>query len=264
MSIRILLNGAAGKMGRAMAAFILADPGFELAAAVDINDTGRDLGELAQGKNCGVLIESDLAKAIDKAKPDVMLDFTDPDTVAEGVRTALSRGLSCVVGTTGLTDAELAEADALARKTGAGLIVAPNFALSAVLMTRFAQEAARYFPDYELVETHHDKKKDAPSGTALSMVRAIGQVRAPHRQGRCDEYEEVAGCRGGDCEGARVHSVRLPGVVARHEITFGGPGQLLAIRQECTSRECFWPGVRLALLRVGEVKGLVYGLDDII
>ena len=264
MSRRILLNGAAGKMGLAMAAFILADPEFELVAAVDINDTGRDVGERAHGKNCGVLIENDLATAIDAARPDVMLDFTDPDTVGEGVRIALSRGLNCVVGTTGLADSELAEADALARKTDAGLIVAPNFALSAVLMTRFAQEAARYFPDYELVETHHDKKKDAPSGTALAMVRAIGDVRAPHRQGRADEYEEVAGCRGGDYEGARIHSQRLPGVVARHEITFGGPGQLLAIRQECTSRECFWPGVRLALLRVGEIKGLVHGLDEII
>lgn len=264
MSIRVLLNGAAGKMGLAMAAFILADPGFELAAAVDIKDIGRDLGELACGKNCGVLIESDLATAVDKARPDVMLDFTDPETVGEGVRTALSKGLDCVVGTTGLADAELQEADALARAAGVGLIVAPNFALSAVLMTRFARETARYFPDYELVETHHDKKKDAPSGTALSMVRAIGQVRAPHRQGRSDAYEEVAGCRGGDYDGARVHSVRLPGVVARHEITFGGPGQLLTIRQECTSRECFWPGVRLALLRVGETKGLVYGLDSII
>lgn len=264
MSIRVLLNGAAGKMGLAMAAFILADPGFELAAGVDIAAAGRDVGELAIGKKCGVLIENELAKAIDKAKPDVMLDFTDPDTVGEGVRTALSKGLDCVVGTTGLTDAELEEADVLAGQLGAGLIVAPNFALSAVLMTRFAREAAQYFPDYELVETHHDKKKDAPSGTALAMVRAIGDVRAPHRQGRADAYEEVAGCRGGDYEGARIHSVRLPGVVARHEITFGGPGQLLTIRQECTSRQCFWPGVRLALLRVGEVKGLVYGLDGII
>ena len=264
MTVKVLLNGAAGKMGLAMAAFILADSGFELAAAVDIINTGRDLGELACGKSCGVLIESDLERAIDAAGPDVMLDFTDPDTVGEGVRTALARGLNCVVGTTGLSESQLDEADALARKTGAGIIVAPNFALSAVLMTRFAAEAAKYFPDYELVETHHDKKKDAPSGTALSMVRAISANRTSHRQGRADEYEEVAGSRGGEYEGARVHSVRLPGVVARHEITFGGPGQLLAIRQECTSRECFWPGVRLALLRVGEVKGLVYGLDDII
>ena len=264
MTVRILLNGAAGKMGLAMAGFILANPEFTLVAAVDIKDTGCDVGELARGRKCGVSIESDLERAVRTASPDVMLDFTDPDTVEEGLFLALSLGLNCVVGTTGLSEARLEEADALARRAGVGLIVAPNFALTAVLMTRFATEAARYFPDYELVETHHDKKKDAPSGTALAMVRAIGGARSPHRQGRPDEYEEVAGCRGGDYEGARIHSVRLPGVVARHEITFGGPGQLLTIRQECTSRECFWPGVRLALLRVGEIKGLVHGLDDII
>lgn len=263
MTIKVLLNGAAGKMGLAMAQCILADPDLELAAAVDVDRVGSDLGQLAEGKPCGVTIESDLARAIELSAPDVMLDFTDPGAVRAGVRTALSRGVACVVGTTGLSEADLAEADALARANGVGAIVAPNFALSAVLMARFAAEAVKYFPDYELVETHHDRKMDAPSGTALAMVRMMGENRTPHRQGRLDEYEELPGSRGGDYQGARVHSIRLPGVVARHEITFGGPGQLLYIKQEATNRECFWPGVRLALLRVGEVKGLIHGLNDI-
>lgn len=263
MSIRILLNGAAGRMGQAMAAGILADPDMELAAAVDVANVGADVGQLAQGRPLGVLIRDDLAAAIEETRPQVMLDFTDPGAVREGIGIALRRGLSCVVGTTGLSEADLAEADALARANGAGIIVAPNFALSAALMARFAAEAVKYFPDYELVETHHDKKKDAPSGTALDMARLMSQNRTPHKQGRLDEYEEVPGSRGGDYQGARIHSIRLPGVVARHEITFGGPGQLLYIKQEATNRECFWPGVRLALLRVGQVKGLIRGLTEI-
>ena len=264
MTIRVLLNGAAGKMGRSMAGFILADPEMELAAAVDVEQAGCDAGCLSTGAACGVIIESDLAAAIDRACPDVMLDFTEPDGVRQGVLTALSQGVACVVGTTGLNDADLEEIDALARAHNVGAIVSPNFALSAVLMARFAAEAVKYFPDYELVETHHDKKKDAPSGTALAMTRMMNANRAPHPQGRADSYEEIPGCRGGDCQGARIHSLRLPGVVARHEITFGGPGQLLYIKQECTDRQGFWPGVRLALLRVSEITGLVHGLGQLL
>ena len=263
MTIKVLVNGAAGRMGQAMSAAILADPQLELVAGVDLTEIGADLGQLAKGQACGVLIEQDLAQAIRRAAPDVMLDFTDPSGVKTGVRTALSRGLACVVGTTGLNDADLEELDALARANDTGLIVAPNFALSAALMARFAAEAVKYFPDYELVESHHDRKMDAPSGTALAMVRMMSENRTPHLQGRADSYEEVPGCRGGDYQGARIHSIRLPGVVARHEITFGGPGQLLYIKQEATNRDAFWPGVRLALLRVGEVKGLIHGLDAI-
>lgn len=263
MTLKILLNGAAGKMGLSMAACILADPDMQLVAAVDVERAGCDAGTLSVGKSCGVAIEKDLAEAIESAKPDVMLDFTDPSAVRQGLLTALSHGVACVVGTTGLSAADLEEADAVARAQGVGAIVAPNFALSAVLMARFAAEAVKYFPDYELVETHHDKKMDAPSGTALAMARMMSANRTPHHQGRADEYEEISGSRGGDYQGARIHSIRLPGVVARHEITFGGPGQLLYIKQEATNRDCFWPGVRLALLRVGEIKGLLWGLEDI-
>ena len=141
MTIRVLLNGATGKMGRSMAGFILADPELELAAAVDVEQIGCDAGCLSAGADCGVVIESDLAAAIGRAVPDVMLDFTEPDAVRQGVVTALSRGVACVVGTTGLSDADLQEIDALARAKNVGAIVSPNFALSAVLMARFAAEA---------------------------------------------------------------------------------------------------------------------------
>ena len=262
--IRVLLNGAAGKMGQAMGCGILRDPELELAAAVDVSGGGRDFGQLARGETCGVRIGGDLEQALNESRPDVMLDFTVPETVRAGVAAALDRGVACVVGTTGLDDAALRELDARARARDTGVIVAPNFALTAVLMARFAAQAARYFPDYELVEAHHDRKPDAPSGTALALLRTMDAARAPKTQERPDSGETVPGCRGGAWQGARVHSLRLPGVLARHEIIFGGPGQLLTIRQEATNRECFWPGVRLALLRVGGIRGLVSGLNELI
>lgn len=262
--MRILLNGAAGKMGRTMAAAILAEPDLELAAAVDVDCLGQDAGQLAQGRDCGVVIEADLAAAIARTGPDAMLDFTNPASVLNNIRIALGAGLACVVGTTGLSQARLEELDVLARSRDTGLLVAPNFAISAVLMMRFAAEAVKYLPDYEIIELHHDKKLDAPSGTALYTAQLMGENRLPHVQGRLEESQELEGCRGGDYQGARIHSMRLPGVVAQQQVVLAAPGQLLRISQESANRDCFWPGVRLGLRRISAIKGLVYGLDKLL
>lgn len=180
------------------------------------------------------------------------------------IRTALSAGLPCVVGTTGLTAADLEEAEALALANDAPLFVAPNFALTAVLMMRFAAEAAKYFPHYEIIEIHNDRKMDAPSGTALYTAQMIGREREPFAQGALNSFETLPGCRGGDYQGARIHSVRLPGVVAIQEVLFGGPGQMLSIRQDSTNRDCFFPGVALALRRIRSLHGLVQGLEKLL
>jgi 4-hydroxy-tetrahydrodipicolinate reductase len=202
--VRVLLNGRGGKVGTALA------PALEAA--------GHEL------------VDS-LADA------EAMVDFTRPDAVVANVRAALEAGVPCVVGTSG---ADLAEVGKEAEARGIAVFFAPNFAIGAVLMMRFAQEAASFFPDAEIVELHHATKVDAPSGTAKATAEALP----------------------GDTP---VHSVRLPGLVAHQEVLFGGPGQLLTIRHDTLSREAFVPGVLLALERLpGLASGLTVGLDALL
>lgn len=262
--IRILLNGAAGKMGRSMAAAIVKENDMRIAAAVDVQCVGMDAGDLAGIGPLGVKVEEDLAAAIGRREADVMLDFTNPQVIMKNLRIALSLGLPCVVGTTGLTPADREEVQALSLAHQAPVFVTANFALTAVLMMKYAADAVKYFPSYEVVEMHNDKKMDAPSGTALTTVAMMNQNREAQSQGGLDQYEILPGCRGGDAQGARVHSVRLPGIVAIQEVIFGGPGQMLTIRHDAISRECFFPGVALALRKIDQLHGLVEGLEQLL
>ena len=262
--IKVLINGACGKMGRGISAGIMAAVDMEIVAAVDVEGIGRDLGLLAGGEPNGLLVTADLPAAIRNSKPDVLVDFTGPNAVLNNLRVALPFSLPCVVGTTGLKEQDLAEAEALAVKHGTAVFFAPNFALGAVLMMRFAKDAARYFPNVEVIERHHDQKLDAPSGTALATLELISSERRQFTQGAAGEAESIAGARGGDFKGARVHSVRLPGYVATQEVVFGGDGQLLTIRHDAMSRDCFLPGVLLAIRKINSLKGLVVGLENLL
>jgi 4-hydroxy-tetrahydrodipicolinate reductase len=261
--LKILLNGAGGKMGKAMAAGILAEKDMEIVAAVDLKFAGADLGLLAGFEPNGVLIDEDLANAIKNSKPDIMLDFTNPQAIMKNLRIAIPMQLAAVVGTTGLSAHDLAEVESLAKAHHTSVFVATNFALGAVLMMRFAAEAACYFPHVEIIELHHDQKLDAPSGTALTTLEMIAEQREVFAQGAPNEFEKIPGSRGGDFQGARVHSVRLPGYVASQEVLFGGMGQILSLRHDAMSRDCFLPGVLLALRKVKELQGLVIGLEKI-
>lgn len=264
MVIKVLLNGAAGRMGRTMAASILNEKDMELVAAVDMQCGGQDIGMLAGCDPCGVLVQTDLATAIQTANADVMLEFTHAQSVMKSLRVALSLGLSCVVGTSGMSLEDQKEAGALAEEHDAALFIAPNFALSAVLMMRFAAQAVKYFPNYEIIELHHDKKIDAPSGTAMATAQMMSANRAPFVQGDLNSFEVIPGSRGGDFQGARIHSVRLPGILAMQEVLLGGPGQTLSIKQESISRDCYFPGVALALRKIHTIKGMVIGLENLL
>lgn len=259
--IRILVNGAAGKMGRAMSAGILKEKDMQIVGAVDQTCIGMDVGDLCGSGTIGVKVEADLAAALEHCTPQVMLDFTIPAAVMGNLRTAQAHRVAAVVGTTGLTKADLAELEESCACTGAPVFVASNFALGAVLMMRFAAEAARYLPEYEVLEIHNEHKADAPSGTALTTLDKMAAERVAPSVGAANSTESVPGCRGGAYGGSRVHSLRLPGSVAIQEVLFGGPGQLLSIRHDATSRECFYPGVALALRKIGQLNGLVLGLE---
>lgn len=253
--ITVLVSGAAGRMGSEVVRAVLSEDDLELVAAVDPAHSGQPVGE-----GTTLSYESDLASAIEATRPQVMVDFTHPSAVGGNIATALAHGVHCVVGTTGLPVAEL-ETLAVGARDGACLFMAPNFAIGAVLMMRFAAEAARFMPHVEIIELHHDRKADAPSGTALRTASLIADARnaVPPAPGR--ETEIAEGARGALVDDVTIHSVRLPGLVAHQEVLFGGQGQTLSIRHDSIDRTSFMPGVVLAIRNVVRHSGLVIGLE---
>jgi 4-hydroxy-tetrahydrodipicolinate reductase len=233
----------------------------EVVAAVDPGVSGCFIPD---ERGTHIECATDLAHAIEKCAPNVMVDFTRPDVVEGNLRIALAAGVDCVVGTTGLTEELLAELAALAPE-GTCLFFAPNFAVGAVLMMQFAEKAARFMPHAEIIELHHDRKLDAPSGTSIRTARMIAAARAsiPDVPGPETELPDMDGARGTLVDGVTVHSVRLPGLVAHQEVVFGGQGQTLTIRHDSIDRTSFMPGVVLAVREVGTHDGLVIGLEKL-
>lgn len=260
----VVVAGALGKMGQEAVKAIMKDERLELVGGVDVRGQGTDLGLVIGGSALGKKVTSDLAKLLEEGTAQVMVDFTNPQAVRKNIHTAIEKKVHAVVGTTGLSEEDLSTIDKLAREQGVGVFVAPNFALGAVLMMKFAQEAARYFPHVEIIEMHHDQKMDAPSGTALRTAELILQSRGELVQGSPHEFEKIGGVRGGEYHGIRLHSVRLPGLVAHQEVIFGGLGQTLTIRHDSINRESFMPGLILAINKVVFLRGVVVGLEQLL
>ena len=259
----VIVNGACGRMGQAVLKAVQEADGLELVGAVDIKG-GADTGSLVGLSANGILVETDLEALLARKKPEVMVDFTRPDVVFGNVMTALAHKTSPVVGTTGLSDEQKAEIAKAAEENDTPAFIAPNFAIGAVLLMVMSRQAAKYMPDVEIIELHHDKKLDAPSGTAIQTAAMIAEVRKAHKQDNPDEFEKLEGARGADYEGMHIHSVRLPGYVAHQEVIFGGLGQTLTIRHDSMNRESFMPGVVLAAKKVRSLKGLTVGLDKLL
>jgi 4-hydroxy-tetrahydrodipicolinate reductase len=234
-----------------------------LVAAVDRSHVGEPIGRLIGRPKIEVVVSDELDALMD-ADSEVAVDFTHPDVVRDDISWAIAHAVHLVVGTTGLTTADLdaVRSELEAEGSESNLIVASNFAIGAVLMQRFAALASRYLPAVEVIELHHDGKADAPSGTALATARRIAQERGGTWQG--PEAESVAGVRGGDVDGIRVHSVRLPGLVAHQEVILGDVGQTLTIRHDSMDRSSFMPGVLLAIREVSTRPGLTMGLEPLL
>jgi len=256
--IAVGVLGAGGKMGSEVCRSIASDAELRLVAAVD-----PDLaGELATDQpDVVIAAEPD---ALVAAGATVAVDFTHPDAVMGNIAWLLDHGIHAVVGTTGLSADDLDEVRALAEKTDANVFVAPNFAIGAVLMMRFATQAARYLPHAEIIELHHDNKADAPSGTAIATAMQMAAARTDDPALRRDSVESVRGARGGAVERIPIHSVRLPGLVAHQEVLFGGQGQTLSIRHDSIDRTSFMPGVLMAIKAVAQRPGLTVGLDALL
>ncbi|MEA1961447.1 MAG: 4-hydroxy-tetrahydrodipicolinate reductase [Bacillota bacterium] len=261
--IKVIIAGALGKMGIETAKAVHRDQDLELVGVADIRARGEKFSDLTALKELDLMVDNDLDLLIDRTQSDVLVDFTNPQAVFNNAKTALNRRITAVLGTTGLNDIELRQLEKIALQNDVGVAVIPNFAIGAVLMMKLAQEAAQYFPDVEIIEMHHDQKMDAPSGTAIKTAEMIreNQVKTPSRNAR--EFEKIPGSRGGDLNQVRIHSVRLPGFVAHQEVIFGGVGQSLRIRHDSFNRESFMPGVLMAVKKMVEIKGLIYGLEKL-
>jgi 4-hydroxy-tetrahydrodipicolinate reductase len=264
--LKILVSGAAGKMGSEVIKAVKKEKDLILVAAVDIAQVGIDAGEDAGVGPLGVEISKDLKSAIRDSKPDIAIDFTHPNIAMANAKVILESGVHAIIGTTGLSGSDLAELKKLCAKNKVNCIVAPNFAIGAVLMMLFSKTAAKYMPNVEIIELHHDKKADSPSGTALKTAELILQSEAAAglKKGKASEIENLAGARGGSLNGIHIHSVRLPGFVASQEVIFGGLGQTLKIRHDSISRESFMPGVIMAVRKIKSLNGLVYGLENLL
>jgi 4-hydroxy-tetrahydrodipicolinate reductase len=257
--IDVIVTGAAGRMGREVVRAVAAAEGMHVVAAVDPSQPGTVIDDGAGGS---VTVSGDLDSALAGAGERVLVDFTVASAAEVTVARALAAGVHCVVGTTGVPDDRWRELAAGAPE-GVCLFVAPNFAVGAVLMMRFAETAARYMPHAEIIELHHDRKLDAPSGTAMRTAHLISGARegVPAAPGR--ETEVAAGARGALVDGVTVHSVRLPGLVAHQEVVFGGVGQTLTVRHDSIDRTSFMPGVVLAIREAPKRRGLVIGLEEL-
>ena len=241
--IRVLINGSKGRMGQESIKAVSADAKLDLVAQTDLNDN--------------------LSQIIKQSKAQVVLDFTTAAVAMEISTEIIQSGARPVIGTSGLLPEQVAKLKKLCEQQNLGGVIAPNFAIGAVLMMKYSQDAAKYFPHAEIIELHHNGKIDAPSGTAIKTANLIaGEIDSVNQT--ISEKEILPGARGASAEEIRIHSIRLPGLVAHQEVLFGGQSQTLTIRHDSTHRDSFMPGVCLACKKVIELNELVYGLENLL
>jgi 4-hydroxy-tetrahydrodipicolinate reductase len=269
--IPVVVNGAAGKMGREVVKAVSQAEDMMLLGAVEKSPEylGQDVGEIA---GCGELevpilndLQSVLVMATQQEIQGVMVDFTHPDSVYDNTRSAIAYGVRPVVGTTGLSAEQIEDLAEFAEKASTGALIVPNFCIGVILMQQAALQASKYFDHVEIIELHHNQKADAPSGTAIKTAQMLAEMGKTYNPPAVSEKETLAGARGSVAdENIRIHSVRLPGLIAHQEMLFGAPGQIYTLRHDTTDRAAFMPGVLLAIRQVTQLKTLVYGLEKIL
>ncbi|HHP7243609.1 MAG TPA: 4-hydroxy-tetrahydrodipicolinate reductase [Elainellaceae cyanobacterium] len=269
--IPVVVNGAAGKMGREVVKAVSQADDMTLVGAVERNPNynGQDVGEII---GCGPLeipitndLQATLVMALQEKELGVMVDFTHPRSVYENVRTAIAYGIRPVVGTTGLNLDQVQELADFAEKASTGCLIIPNFSIGMVLLQQAAVRASQYFDHVEIIELHHNQKADAPSGTAIKTAQMLAEFGKPYNPPSVEETEKLSGARGAQADdGIRIHSIRLPGLIAHQEVIFGAPGQIYTLRHDTSDRSCYMPGVLLAIRQVTQLKSLVYGLEKLL
>ena len=258
--IKIIIAGFNGSMGQKAVKLVNDTKDFQLVAVyspvvTDLQPASYDLADEVQ-------VFNDLTNI--KTDADVWIDFSTPKAVFENTKFALGHQIRPVVGTSGLSDQQVEDLKAYAKDQHMAGLIVPNFGISAVLLMKFAKEAAQYFPEAEIIEMHHADKIDAPSGTALSTAQQISEAREPQAADNAKFEETLPGARGGNYKGIRIHSVRLPGYVAHEQVLFGSEGEALTIRQDSFTRDSFMKGVEVAVKNVGKLSELVVGLENVL
>jgi 4-hydroxy-tetrahydrodipicolinate reductase len=252
--INVTIAGPRGRMGKEAVQLVKDTEHFTLISVIDYK---KEI-------DIDVPVYADIESCFQDQTPDVLIDLTTPEVGYHHTKTALEYGVRPVVGTTGFSTDELNELKTLAESKSLGCIIAPNFAIGAVLMMKFSQMAAKYFNDVEIIELHHDQKLDAPSGTAVKTAEMIREVRESKQQGHPDEKETHTGARGANVDGMHIHSVRLPGLIAHQQVMLGAEGQALTIRHDSFNRGSFMSGVKVSVDTVMKLDTLVYGLENIL
>lgn len=270
--IPVVVIGAAGKMGREVVKAVAQAADMNLVGAIDTTAEyqGQDAGELAGLSEPLEIpitnqLEPMLAFASQEKQLGVMVDFTHPSSVYENVRSAIAYGIRPVVGTTGLSQEQIQDLTEFADKASTGCLIIPNFSIGMVLLQQAAVAASQHFDHVEIIELHHNQKADAPSGTAIQTAQMLAEIGKTYNQPLVEETEKLPGARGSTAEeGVRIHSVRLPGLIAHQEVIFGAAGQIYTLRHDTSDRACYMPGVLLAIRKVLQLKSLVYGLEKIL
>lgn len=248
--IKVAVCGALGRMGQEVVQAVETAEDMELVAKIDIaaDNMYRTIEEAARVEDI-----------------DLLIDFTQPKSIYENALYCLNNGIKIVIGTTGLTDEQIKDLRQLSLQKNTGCFIAPNFSTGAVLMMMFARQAAKYFDNSEIIEFHHNKKKDAPSGTAVKTAQMMAEEKSDFALENTDEVETIEGARGGEAySNIHIHSVRMPGFMASQEVIFGSLGQILTIRHDSSDRKCYMPGVLLAVRHTAHANNFVYGLDNIL
>lgn len=269
--IPVLVNGAAGKMGREVVKAVAQAEDMTLLGAIDKSPEhmDKDAGELAGIEALEVPItdqfEPMLALASQERQQAVMVDFTHPSSIYNNIRSAIAYGVRPVVGTTGLSPEQIQDLAEFADKASTGCLIIPNFSIGMVLLQQAAIAASQHFDHVEIIELHHNQKADAPSGTAIQTAEMLAEMGKTFNLALVEETEKLPGARGSLAqEGIRIHSVRLPGLIAHQEVIFGAAGQIYTLRHDTSDRACYMPGVLLAIRKVLQLKSLVYGLEKIL
>ena len=258
-AIRVVVNGATGKMGMETVAALGREPDLDLVGATCRQERGATL-QLADGGE--VPLSTNLEDILTQTHPAVLIDFTNAAACMEAVPLASAYSVNMVLGASGLCQEHLKQLDALASDKNIGIIVAPNFALGAVILKKLAEQAAPFFDYLDIIETHHEAKIDAPSGFALALAQSLAKERSFTRTETTKE--NLAGTRGGEYNGINIHSVRMPGRSAHHEIIMGAPGQTITLRHDTMGRDCYMPGVVRCVREVVKQPGLVVGLENVL
>ncbi len=258
--IKLAVVGSCGKMGSEVVKLATKEEDFKLACAIDKFGAGQKIGDIEVLDDISKLKDFDV---------DIVVDFTQPSAIFNNIKQYQDMKLKAVIGTTGLTKEEIETIEKLSKENNTGIIIAPNFSLGAILMMIFSKMASKYFSNAEIIEFHHNQKKDAPSGTSIKTAQLMMEENKNFKLGNCPEVETIKGARGGEYQennegNIQIHAVRMPGFVASQEVIFGSDGQTLKIHHDTINRECYMSGVALAVRHLYKNNQFIYGLENIL